>query len=115
MKCQRPAGNRARRKGSNKLIGSRYIAQPFLTDKPIKPAFKSGFRGKIRLCLHDEAPRLGSGWRVFYVMVGHKWVRVYDPASGGKKRMSRKLFDSIAASTAANIHRNNQQQQGVQL
>ena len=52
---------------------------------------------------------------VFYVTVGHKWVRVYDPASGGKKRMGRKLFDSIAAATAANIHRNNQQQIGAPL
>jgi hypothetical protein len=89
--------SRARRSGNGQSTGTGVIAHHFPSNKP---AFKSGFRGKVRLCLHDEAPRLGAGWRIFYVMVGHKWVRVYDPSSGSKKRVSHLLFDRIAAGTA---------------
>jgi hypothetical protein len=40
-------------------------------------AFKRGFRGKIRVHLNDEAPRIGSGVRIAEVKVGnrHAWLR----------------------------------------
>jgi len=36
---------------------------------------------RMRIYLHDEAPRIGSGWRTVTVLQGRKWVRMIDEYS----------------------------------
>ena len=110
-KMPTPGGTRARRKGLNGQVDTRYIAQTFPTDKH---TFKNGHRGKVRLYLHDECPRIGSGWRWLNICVGSKWVKV-NAGRGFNTRISRKLFDRLHAGTQSIITRNNMQQTGVQL
>ena len=106
-----PGGTRARRKGLNGQVDTRDIAQTFPTDKH---TFKNGHRGKVRLYLHDECPRIGSGWRWLNICVGSKWVKV-NAGRGFNTRISRQLFDRLHAGTQSIITRSNMQQTGVQL
>ena len=108
-------GSRARRSGSyNWQVDTRYIPHTSPSNKPRKTAFKNGHRGKVRLYLHDECPRIGSGWRWLNICVGSKWVKV-NAGRGFNTRISRQLFDRLHAGTQSIITRSNMQQTGVQL
>lgn len=58
---------------------------------------KRGDRGKLYVCLHDEAPSIGCGWRSVTFHVGNKHVRLRDPNTNKTNRIPRKVFDEIAA------------------
>jgi hypothetical protein len=51
--------------------------------------------GTARLCLQDEAPRIGSGWRTVRYKIGNRWVRIQCLASGREQRLKRRLFQEI--------------------
>ena len=52
----------------------------------------------------DEAPRIGSGWRVVYLEHdGRKWVRLRCPFSGVSVSLSRTVWLKVAA-TARPAH-----------
>jgi|RhiMethySRZTD1v2_1073278.scaffolds.fasta_scaffold13987_7 hypothetical protein len=38
---------------------------------------------RVKIFFHDEAPRIGCGWRLVTVKIGRKWVWVRD-AQGGR-------------------------------
>src|SRR5262245_61458952 len=102
----RPAGATANRaKPNEKLLPSQkdITRNPRGNNPPAK--FKRGYRGRVRLYLHDEAPRLGCGWRTFNICVGNKHVKLNDP-NGGRSRISRPLFDRLSEASSANSHRN---------
>jgi hypothetical protein len=62
--------------------------------------FKRGDRGKVRLCLHDEAPRLGSGWRLVLFHIGNKRATLTCAATGRTARIPRATFEHIAQAAA---------------
>lgn len=50
-----------------------------------------------RVFLHDEAPKLGSGWRVVYVeRAGRKWVALRCPHTGATARVTAAAWAAIA-------------------
>lgn len=53
-------------------------------------------RKRVRVLLHDEAPRIGSGWRIVEVEVGRKWVRLKVPG-GARTRLRRSIWEPIGA------------------
>lgn len=50
---------------------------------------------RLRIHLHDEAPRIGSGLRIVTVVVGHKWVRIVD-GIGNRAKLPKSIWASIA-------------------
>jgi hypothetical protein len=48
---------------------------------------------KAKIFLHDEAPRIGTGWRIVIVREGPKWVRLQCAASGRTARLRRRVWD----------------------
>lgn len=64
--------------------------------------FKRGWQGRLRLCFHDEAPRIGSGWRVVLVHIGNKHARLTCAATGRSARLTRAAFEALARH-AANV------------
>jgi hypothetical protein len=48
---------------------------------------------KAQIFLHDEAPRIGCGWRTVTVRLGPKWVRLKCTASGRTARLHRRVWD----------------------
>jgi hypothetical protein len=62
---------------------------------------KRGERGKLYVCLHDEAPAIGCGWRQVSYHVGNRHVRLRDPHTNRAKRISRAMFDKIAANAVS--------------
>jgi hypothetical protein len=53
----------------------------------------------MRVCFNDEAPRIGSGWRLIEVCsVGPKWVKI---RAGGHDRVTlrRSVWDQIVKYT----------------
>lgn len=50
---------------------------------------KVNHRGMIRVFLHNEAPKIGSGWRKVVVVAGRKWCKLTCPFTGAKKKMRR--------------------------
>lgn len=49
-----------------------------------------------RLWLGDELPNIGSGWRgVTVTKVGHKWVTLYETATGFRARMTVTMWNSM--------------------
>jgi hypothetical protein len=53
--------------------------------------------GTLRVCLHDEAPKIGSGWRlVTLVSLGPKWAKLYDPIGDVGVRLPRAVWISIS-------------------
>lgn len=48
----------------------------------------------MRVHLMDEAPRIGNGWRIVEVQVGHKWARL--KTSAGRAKLTRRVWDEIA-------------------
>lgn len=51
---------------------------------------------RIRIFLHDEAPRIGCGWRTVTVMLGRKWVRLVDERTLARCRMMGSLWRDLA-------------------
>jgi hypothetical protein len=49
---------------------------------------------RMRLYLHDEAPRLGSGWRIVTALIGRKWVRI--ATTKRRTKITRKLWQEIS-------------------
>lgn len=50
-----------------------------------------------RVCLHDEAPHIGAGWRlVCLVSVGPKWAKLRDVSTEASARLPRELWDKIS-------------------
>lgn len=47
---------------------------------------------QVKIFFEDEAPRIGSGWRLVTVQVGRKWVRVRGP----QDRRARFTLDQYA-------------------
>lgn len=60
---------------------------------------KRGDTGTYRLYLHDEAPRIGSGWRRVNVKVGNHRVRLVCSNTGRTARIARPVFDQILAAS----------------
>jgi hypothetical protein len=50
---------------------------------------------RMRVYLHDEAPRIGCGWRIVQVMTGRLWVRLADSA-GNRAKLTKALWAGIA-------------------
>jgi hypothetical protein len=48
---------------------------------------------KAKIFLHDEAPRIGAGWRTVIIKEGPKWVRLKCVASGRTARLRRRVWD----------------------
>lgn len=60
------------------------------------PFFKRGWKGVIRVHLHDEAPRIGCGVRRVYATVGNRTVKLTNLTTGRSSRIPRDLFETIA-------------------
>lgn len=61
----------------------------------IKHELKRGERARLGLWLYDEAPRIGSGWRVVDIHVGNRGVTLKCPHTKRVARIPRALFNSI--------------------
>lgn len=48
-----------------------------------------------RIYFHDEAPRIGSGIRGCTILVGRKWVRVVENATGVRVRFKKDKFADL--------------------
>ncbi len=49
---------------------------------------------RMRIFLHDEAPRIGCGWRLVSVKVGRDWVRLASIA--GRAKIKKAAWAQIA-------------------
>lgn len=58
--------------------------------------YKRGYRGLLHLYFHDEAPRIGCGWRKVEVTVGTNKVRVRCPYTKRTAKIRRPEFDTLA-------------------
>lgn len=58
------------------------------------------YREACRVCFHDEAPRIGSGWRYVVPKVGRKRVRVVEVATGRSARMDVVTWRRVVAGTS---------------
>jgi hypothetical protein len=47
---------------------------------------------QVKIFFEDEAPRIGSGWRLVTAKIGRKWVRLYGPQG----RRARFTLDQYA-------------------
>lgn len=54
-----------------------------------------GHHGLVRLHLQDEAPRLGSGWRLVEVTIGNKHATLRVPNTTRTAKVPRALFNAI--------------------
>jgi hypothetical protein len=57
--------------------------------------FKRGWKGRVRVHLNDEAPRLGSGVRWLDAHVGNRRVTLTNPATGRTAKLSRQVFEAL--------------------
>jgi len=61
-------------------------------------------QGTIRVYLHDEAPRLGCGWRLLILLsLGPKWARVRDVSTENAARLPRATWAQIGKRGAKEI------------
>lgn len=51
---------------------------------------------RMRVCFMDEAPKIGSGWRIVSVVIGRQWVRLV--SSSGRAKLSKAVWAPIARS-----------------
>lgn len=51
---------------------------------------------RMRVCFNDDAPRIGSGWRIIIAKIGRKIVHVADQ-HGNRAKFSREVWKRIAA------------------
>ena len=65
---------------------------PLLGDGQSLP---SGWKGKLRLNLHDEAPGIGCGWRTLTVQVGPRRVSLCNHHTGDAARVGREVFERV--------------------
>jgi hypothetical protein len=76
----------------------------FLSGIPILQAdhgLPVGWKGKLHLYLHDEAPTIGCGWRTLTVHVGPRRVSVCNHHTSDKKRLPRETFNRVLAASIA--------------
>ena len=60
---------------------------------------KTTTRRRVRIHLHDEAPRIGSGWRTVEVITeGYKWITVRCPYQSIRHKFRKDIWASIARS-----------------
>ncbi len=53
-----------------------------------------------RVFFHDEAPKIGSGWRrVLVISVGPKWAKIKGYYSPRATRLKRSVWDQIVSRT----------------
>lgn len=50
---------------------------------------------RYRIFLHDEAPRIGCGWRTVAVILGRKWVRIMDERTKARHKLKSKLWPDL--------------------
>lgn len=55
---------------------------------------------RLRVRFDDEAPRIGSGWRIVHAKVGRKIVHVSDE-HGNRARFLKKAWDKIVGCAIA--------------
>lgn len=48
---------------------------------------------RMRVFLQDEAPRVGSGWRIITALIGRKWVKI--ASKKGRARLTKKQWQTI--------------------
>ena len=53
---------------------------------------------RLRVCFNDEAPRIGSGWRIVLASIGRKIVHIVDQ-HGNRAKFSRDAWAKIAPTT----------------
>lgn len=46
---------------------------------------------KADVYFQDEAPRIGCGWRRCNVMIGRKWIRITERATGKRAKLPKVL------------------------
>jgi hypothetical protein len=63
-----------------------------------------GFRGRLRIYLHDEAPSIGTGWRSLTVRVRGKRVRLLNHWTGDARWITRETFERLAAHSMSHGH-----------
>lgn len=54
---------------------------------------------KADVYFQDEAPRIGCGWRRCDVIVGRKWIRIIERATGRKAKLPMFLYVGQKACT----------------
>jgi hypothetical protein len=59
-----------------------------------KTEIKRGWQGYLRLHFHDEAPRIGSGWRRVWCKVGNKKATIKD-CLGRTTHIPRHVLDRL--------------------
>lgn len=50
---------------------------------------------RLMVQFEDEAPRIGSGWRLLTVEIGWKWVRLINKSANKRARIKREVFDRL--------------------
>lgn len=53
---------------------------------------------RLRVCFNDEAPRIGSGWRIVTAAIGRKFVRIADQ-HGNRAKFTREEWKRIVPTT----------------
>lgn len=53
---------------------------------------------RLRVCFNDEAPRIGSGWRIVFAKIGRTIVHLTDQ-HGNRAKFSKEQWKRIAPTT----------------
>lgn len=53
---------------------------------------------RLRVCFNDEAPRIGSGWRIVTAKIGRKLVHIADQ-HGNRAKFTRAQWSKIMPTT----------------
>lgn len=53
-------------------------------------------RARRLVYFEDEAPSIGSGWRLIEAQIGYKWVYVKELNAKRRSKLKRKTWDQIA-------------------
>lgn len=67
-----------------------------MTQKLVSRKKRAAYKQGLRVHLHDECPRIGSGWRIVIPSVGRKWVRIVEVSTGRGARLKRPTWEQIA-------------------
>lgn len=49
----------------------------------------------VEIYFHDEAPKIGCGWRRCNIEVGRKWVRITERATGARVRLPKSRLQTL--------------------
>lgn len=53
---------------------------------------RKAYQAGVRVYFFDEAPRIGSGWRIVIAKQGRKWVRVTEVSTGRAARIETAIW-----------------------